>query len=56
MAQKNFYDRRNFLGTAPKTMAAGSLLVTGVTNAAYLKTNKEATTGTKTACFAKMEF
>jgi pimeloyl-ACP methyl ester carboxylesterase len=33
MSQKNFYNRRNFLGATAKTMAAGGLLMSGFANA-----------------------
>lgn len=45
MSQKNIYDRRNFLGTAAKTMAAGGILMTGFANAESVKTDHEAETG-----------
>lgn len=41
MSQKNFYDRRNFLGTAAKTIAVGGLLMTGFANAESVKKNNE---------------
>ena len=47
MPRKNFYDRRNFLGTAAKTMAAGSLLVTGFANAESVRVNEEISKGIK---------
>jgi hypothetical protein len=31
------YGRRSFLGTAAKTMAAGSLFITGIVNAESMK-------------------
>jgi pimeloyl-ACP methyl ester carboxylesterase len=41
MSRDNIYDRRNFLGTAAKTMAAGGLLVTGFANAESVKIKEE---------------
>jgi pimeloyl-ACP methyl ester carboxylesterase len=47
MSPKNFYDRRNFLETAVKTMAAGGLVMSGFTKAESMKTKDEANAGAK---------
>ena len=47
MSKNNFYDRRKFLGTAAKTMAAGSLLATGFSNAESVKVKDEKYIGNK---------
>ncbi len=51
MSQNNFYNRRNFLGTAAKTMAAGGLLMTGFANAESVKKNNEVESGINTGAF-----
>jgi pimeloyl-ACP methyl ester carboxylesterase len=45
MSQKNSYDRRNFLGAAAKTMAAGGLFMTGFVKAESIHTKTVETTG-----------
>jgi pimeloyl-ACP methyl ester carboxylesterase len=42
---KHTYDRRNFLGAAAKTMAAGGILMTGFANAESVKIDNEVETG-----------
>lgn len=45
MSQNHVYGRRSFLGSAAKTMAAGSLLITGIANAESMKDDTSLLTG-----------